>query len=152
MTNPADADRPVSPDVPLDEAATPTTDPEASGAESEGYSAPTPEDDHGIPGALLRYRIMAWIVGTLLVVLVCVGMPLKYLTDNDIVVRATGVPHGWLYVILLLTAWDLGRRVAWTWTRLILIGLAGTVPFLSFVAEHFANKDVKTRFSDLFRR
>jgi len=29
--------------------------------------------------AWIRYRIMAWIVGTLLVVLVCVGLPLKYI-------------------------------------------------------------------------
>ena len=27
--------------------------------------------------AWIRYRIMAWIVGTLLVILVCVGLPLK---------------------------------------------------------------------------
>ncbi|WP_206080010.1 DUF3817 domain-containing protein [Propioniciclava coleopterorum] len=88
---------------------------------------------------------MAWIVGVLLVVLVLVGMPLKYFGDNDAVVVATGVPHGWLYMVLLITAYDLGRRVKWPWGRLILIALGGTVPFMSFVAEHYATKDVKTR-------
>ncbi|MFP5415589.1 MAG: DUF3817 domain-containing protein [Actinomycetes bacterium] len=103
------------------------------------------EDVPGIRGALTRYRVMAWIVGILLFVLVVVGMPLKYFGDNDAVVVATGVPHGWLYMVLLFTAYDLGRRVKWPWGRLLLIAGAGTVPFLSFVAEHYATKDVRAR-------
>ncbi len=99
----------------------------------------------GIKGALMRYRVMAWVVGVLLVVLVVVGMPLKYFGNNDAVVVATGVPHGWLYMVLLITAYDLGRRARWPWVRLILIAAAGTVPFLSFVAEHYATKDVRAR-------
>ena len=95
--------------------------------------------------ALLRYRIMAYIVGCLLVVLICVGLPLKYLDITDQVVTWTAIPHGWLYMILLLTALDLGRRAHWTWARLLLIALAGTVPFLSFVAERSATKDVRRK-------
>lgn len=104
-----------------------------------------PEDVPGIRGALVRYRVMAWIVGVLLVVLVLVGMPLKYLADNGTVVTWTGIPHGWLYMVLLITAYDLGRRVKWPWLRLLLIALGGTVPFMSFVAEHYATKDVRAR-------
>ena len=103
------------------------------------------EDVPGIRSALTRYRVMAWVVGVLLVVLVLIGMPLKYLGGNDIVVVATGVPHGWLYMVLLITAYDLGRRVKWPWLRLLLIAAAGTVPFLSFVAEHNATRDVRAR-------
>jgi len=95
--------------------------------------------------ALLRYRVMAYLVGTLLVVLTCVGLPLKYLYHEDTVVLWTAIPHGWLYMVLLITAFDLGRRAKWGWTRLILIALAGTVPFLSFVAERSATKDIRAR-------
>lgn len=95
--------------------------------------------------ALLRYRIMAYVVGVLLVVLVCVGLPLKYLADIDTVVTWTAIPHGYLYMVLLLTALDLGRRAHWSWARLLLIALAGTVPFLSFVAERSATRDVRRR-------
>ena len=95
--------------------------------------------------SLLFYRIMAWVVGVLLVVLVLIGMPLKYLAGNGLVVTITGVPHGWLYMVLLITAYDLGRRVRWPWLRLGLIALAGTIPFLSFVAERSATKDVRAR-------
>ena len=59
----------------------------------------------------------------------------------------TAIPHGWLYMVLLITAFDLGRRARWSWRRLILIALAGTVPFLSFVAERSATKDVRAKFA-----
>lgn len=95
--------------------------------------------------ALLRYRIMAYLVGCLLVVLICVGLPLKYLAGNGTVVTFTAVPHGYLYMLLLITAIDLGRRARWSWQRLLLIALAGTVPFLSFVAERSATKDVRRK-------
>jgi integral membrane protein len=95
--------------------------------------------------ALIRYRVMAYVVGTLLVVLTCVGLPLKYGYGDDRVVLWTAIPHGWLYMALLITAFDLGRRARWSWRRLILIALAGTVPFLSFVAERSATKDVRAK-------
>jgi integral membrane protein len=96
-------------------------------------------------GALLRYRVMAYVVGVMLIVLTCIGMPLKYLGGNDSVVTVTGIAHGWLYMILIITAIDLGRRAHWSWVRLLLIALAGTVPFVTFVAEHYATKDVKAK-------
>ena len=95
--------------------------------------------------AWIRYRIMAWLVGTLLVVLVCVGLPLKYLGGNPTVVTWTAIPHGYLYMILLITAVDLGIRAKWNWQRLILIALAGTIPFLSFVAERSATKNIRAK-------
>lgn len=112
-------------------------------------------DSKAVRGALTRYRIMAYVVGVLLVVLVCIGLPLKYLAWqpnlNELGARINtvcGVAHGWLYMILLVTAVDLGRRVKWTWRRLLLIALAGTVPFLSFVAERFATQDVQHKLRD----
>lgn len=102
----------------------------------------TQDDVQGLRGALARYRFFAYATGILLVLLVCVGMPLKYIWGNDQVVTLTGIPHGWLYMGLLITAYDLGRRARWSWKRLLMIALAGTVPFLSFVAENSARKDV----------
>jgi integral membrane protein len=99
--------------------------------------------------ALIRYRIMAYLVGTLLVILMLVGVPLKYFGGDGRLVTWIGIPHGWLYMILLITAFDLGRRAKWTWRRLILIALAGTIPFLSFVAERSATKDVRPKIARL---
>ena len=107
----------------------------------------TPEDLPGIRSALTRYRVMAWVVGILLVVLTG-GVILKYLIPGydefgGKLVTYVGVPHGWLYIVLLITAYDLGRRLCWNIKWFIMIMLAGTVPFLSFVAEHYATKNAR---------
>lgn len=86
-------------------------------------------------GALTRYRIIAYIVGVVLIVLVLVGMPLKYLADNDTVVAGIGPAHGFLFILYVLATFDLGRRAHWPLTRMLLVMLAGTIPFLSFWAE-----------------
>ncbi|NES28904.1 DUF3817 domain-containing protein [Micromonospora terminaliae] len=86
-------------------------------------------------GALTRYRVIAWIVGVALVVLVLIGMPLKYGFDNPTVVAVVGTAHGWLYMIYLALTFDLSRRADWPLKRMLLVMLAGTVPFVSFYAE-----------------
>lgn len=94
-------------------------------------------------GALLRYRIAAWVVGTGLVILVLIGMPLKYFADQPTVVTIVGTAHGYLYMAYLLLTFDLGRRAHWPVKRIILLMLAGTIPFLSFVAERKATHWVR---------
>ena len=96
-----------------------------------------------VPAALLRYRVMAWIVGVLLVALVLVAVPIKYLADVDEPVAVIGTAHGWLYAIFFVTACDLALRARWTLKGTVLVLLAGTVPVLSFVAERIATR--KTR-------
>jgi len=88
-----------------------------------------------VQGALTRYRIIAWIVGVVLIVLVLVGMPLKYLGDNDTVVAIVGPLHGFLFMVYLVLTFDLSRRAGWPFLRMILVMAAGTIPFLSFWAE-----------------
>jgi integral membrane protein len=98
-----------------------------------------------VRSALTRYRVVAYVVGAVLIVLVCVGMPLKYGGDEPRLVETIGPVHGFLYMILLLVALDLAVRTrmkpAWT----VLVLLAGTVPFLSFVAERRVTRWVRSR-------
>jgi integral membrane protein len=108
----------------------------------------TLDDVPSVRGALLRYRVMAYVVGTLLVILVCIAMPLKYFADMPQMVSVVGVAHGWLYALLLITAYMLGRKAGWPLSRVVVIALAGTVPFLSFVAEHYARTDVNRRIAE----
>lgn len=86
-------------------------------------------------GELTRYRVMAWTTGVLLLLLVFVAMPLKYLGDDERLVSVVGVMHGWLYLVYLVTAFTLAYRLRWPLTKTALVLLAGTVPFMSFVAE-----------------
>ncbi|WP_163548482.1 DUF3817 domain-containing protein [Candidatus Frankia nodulisporulans] len=88
-----------------------------------------------IRGALLRYRVIAYVVGVGLILLVCVGMPLKYGADISTVVAIVGPVHGVLYVVYLACTYDLATRCRLPLGRAVLVMLAGTIPFLSFVAE-----------------
>lgn len=88
-----------------------------------------------VKSALTRYRVIAYIVGVMLLILLFVAMPLKYLGDNPAAMNVVGPLHGFLYVVYLLGAFDLARRVHWSLPRLVLVALAGTIPFLSFYAE-----------------
>jgi integral membrane protein len=109
--------------------------------------------------ALLRYRVMANVVGVLLIVLILVGVPLKYLASNGTDPQLTGewittylgIAHGWLYMIFLVMAFLLSRKARWDVGFTITTLLCGTVPILSFWAErratarvraeHFAGRD-----------
>ncbi len=101
--------------------------------------------------ALLRYRVMANIVGVLLIVLILIGVPLKYLAADGSSLQQTGewittylgIAHGWLYMIFLVTAFLLSRRAGWDLPFTVVTLVCGTVPLLSFWAEHRATARVR---------
>ena len=104
-----------------------------------------------LAAALLRYRVMAYLVGALLIVLVLIGVPLDHLTAEGTtpqqwgaaITSYLGVAHGFLYMVFLLTALDLARRSRWPLPFAGLILVLGTVPVLSFVAERMATRRVR---------
>jgi integral membrane protein len=109
-----------------------------------------------VKNALLRYRVMANVVGVLLIVLILVGVPLKYLTEEGTSLQQTGewittylgITHGWLYMIFLVTAFLLSRKARWSIGFTIVTLLCGTVPILSFWAEHRATAAVRAQQAD----
>jgi integral membrane protein len=95
-------------------------------------------------GALLRYRVVAWIVSVLLIVLFCIGLPLQYAAGHRGVDAIVGVAHGVVfYPLYLILTLDLARRVKMPITRLVPTLLAGTVPFVSFIAERATTRWVR---------
>ena len=64
-----------------------------------------------------------------------IGVPLQVWGDSDAIVKIVGPLHGALYVIYLLLTLDLARRVRMNVVVMLLVMAAGTIPFLSFVAE-----------------
>ena len=106
--------------------------------------------------ALTRYRVMANVVGLLLIVLILVGVPLKYLTEDGTSLQQTGewittylgIAHGWLYMIFLVTAFWLSRLARWTIGFTVVTLVCGTVPILSFWAEHRATAQVRAQLAE----
>lgn len=107
-------------------------------------------------GTLTRYRVMATIVGVLLIVLILVGMPLKYAFDDgtdahqlgEWITTYLGIAHGWLYMIFLVTAVLLSRAARWDVPFTLVTLVSGTVPVLSFWAEHRATARVRAEHAD----
>jgi integral membrane protein len=89
----------------------------------------------GLEGALLRYRVMAYIVGVGLLILVFVGVPLQYGANVPQVAEVVGPIHGFLYIVYLLAAVDLARRARFTLLQLAAMVGAGFLPFLAFLIE-----------------
>ncbi|MBP2477389.1 integral membrane protein [Crossiella equi] len=94
-------------------------------------------------GTLQRFRVMAYIVGVGLLALVLVAMPLKYLADYSLLVAIIGPVHGFLYAVYLVLAFDLAIKARWSIVGTLTVLLAGTVPFLSFVAERWVTRKVR---------
>jgi integral membrane protein len=88
-----------------------------------------------VEGAVTRYRILAMVVGTLLVLLT-IGMVLKYgPTDMPEMVAIVSPIHGFFYMVYLVGAYDLWRRTGWPLSRMLLIVLGGVVPLMTFFVE-----------------
>lgn len=85
--------------------------------------------------ALLRYRVMANVVGVVLVVLVAVAMPLKYAGDEPALAEVVAPAHGFFYAVFAVVALLLGLQRGWSPLKVVGVMLAGTVPFLSFWVE-----------------
>ncbi|HUY86618.1 MAG TPA: DUF3817 domain-containing protein [Acidimicrobiales bacterium] len=99
-----------------------------------------------IEGALARYRLMAFVVGIGLAVLVFVGMPLQYWASAPQLVHVVGPIHGIFYIVYLATAIDLVSRCRWNVIQLLPPVLAGLVPGVAFVVEHYTTKKVRNQF------
>jgi integral membrane protein len=97
-----------------------------------------------VEAAMNRYRVMANVVGVALVLL-AVGMVLKYTPINKPTMAGIVAPvHGALYMVYLVTAFDLWRRTGWPVGRMVAMVLAGIVPFMTFVVERRIVRDAKT--------
>ena len=97
---------------------------------TQSATAPKP-----ITSALTRYRVMACIAGVGLLLL-CLDMYLRYVQDMTTVLDLVPRVHGFVYMVYLVTVFDLSFRLKWPLSKGVLVCLAGTVPFLSFVVEH----------------
>jgi integral membrane protein len=96
-----------------------------------------------VSGPLVRYRVMAIVTGTLLLILVLVAVPLKYAADHPGPTAVVGVAHGFLFMVYLIATLDLGVRLRWNPIKLLIVMACGTIPFASFIAERRITREVR---------
>jgi integral membrane protein len=92
-------------------------------------------------GALTRFRVMAFVTGFVLlagtIALILKVSGVKHMEPG------TGILwlfHGYCYLIYVICVAVLGVKLRWPLGRYALVMLAGTIPTMSFVAEHFVTR------------
>ena len=99
---------------------------------------------------LTRYRVMAYVTGVLLVLLT-LGVVAKYLLKLDGAdgfTSVVGIAHGWLYVVYLVFAFDLGAKAKWPVKRQLWVLLAGTVPTAAFFVERKVTRELEAKVAE----
>jgi integral membrane protein len=111
-----------------------------------------PARSRSLSGSLTRYRALAYTTGVFLLLLTAhVIIQFVQSASQDIPYSAakglgTWIPggdfwipaaHGWLYLAYVVASIDLWLRTRLPAVRMVLVVLAGTVPFMSFVAERW---------------
>lgn len=99
--------------------------------------------DPAVIRAWKRYRVMAYVVGTMLVTLVFVAMPLQYLAHEPTFAVIVAPIHGYLYLVYLVTGADLAFRAHWRLGRIVAVVSAGFVPGVAFVMEHRVTRQMR---------
>lgn len=90
--------------------------------------------------AALRYRVMAYITGVLIIVVCFAGIPLQVAAHNTFIVNDIGTIHGVLYIIYIIFAYLLAQKLKMKIGPTVLLLLAGTVPVMTFFVERWMRR------------
>lgn len=83
-----------------------------------------------------RLRAIAFFEGLSLIILVLIGMPMKYAFDNPLIVKLVGPLHGFLFLLFIIAAMIVSVEYKWsffktTWKVL----LSSFIPFGTFYVD-----------------
>ena len=87
--------------------------------------------------AVLRYRVMAFITGVLIIIVVFIGIPLQIWGHNTVIVNQVATVHGFLYLVYIVFAFMLASKLHMKPKPTVILLLAGTVPVMTFVVERW---------------
>lgn len=94
------------------------------------------------------YRVMAYVTGTVLIVL-CVLAVLQVFARDEAAVNVVGTIHGALYIIYLLVAFPLTRRLRLPVGPTVAVLLAGTIPVMTFIIErHVSHRYIESALAE----
>ena len=94
--------------------------------------------------ALTGYRVLAWATGLWLIAR-CYEMVMKY-GFNDDSLGWIAVVHGWVYFVYLLFTANLAVKVRWPIAKTVGVLLAGTIPLVGIIVEHFQTQTIREQF------
>lgn len=88
-----------------------------------------------------KIRLMGFLEGLSFVALMGVGMPLKYLYGEPLVVRITGPVHGILFVALCLLLAQAVLEKGWSGKKGTIVFAAALFPFGPFFIDRWLKRE-----------
>ena len=84
---------------------------------------------------LQMFRITGYLEGISYLLLLGIGLPLKYIANNDSWVKALGMPHGLLFGLYIFMSLALRDKMHWNFKSLVTIMISSIIPFGPFYID-----------------
>ena len=81
------------------------------------------------------FRITSYLEGISYLLLLGVGVPMKYLAGNDSLVKTLGMPHGILFMAYIFLAIIIKQKMNWDNKTIIIVLIASVIPFGTFYVD-----------------
>jgi len=78
------------------------------------------------------FKIVALLEGISYLALLFVGVPLKYMAGNEVLVKSLGMPHGLLFVGYVIMAFLIKDEMKWDAKTLAIVLVCSILPFGTF--------------------
>ena len=83
-----------------------------------------------------RLRIIGFLEGVSFLLLMGIGMPLKYYGGYPHATQDIGMAHGLLFIAYVISVFPVRKELKWSNTTTLLVLLASVIPFGTFIAEY----------------
>ena len=84
-----------------------------------------------------RLRLLAFLEGVSLLLLVLIAVPVKYGLDNPFLVKLIGPIHGALFLLFVYYTWQVSQALHWKfWDITWKVLLASFIPFGTFYIDY----------------
>ena len=91
-----------------------------------------------------RLRLIAFLEGISLIILVFIGVPMKYYMGNPSVVTVLGPIHGVLFLLFVFNAFQVAAELKWRFTETTWkVLLASIIPFGTFYIDNRILRKIK---------
>lgn len=84
---------------------------------------------------ILTFRIISYLEGISYLLLLGIGVPLKYIANNDTWVKSLGMPHGILFMAYIFAAIIIRQKQNWNNKTFFIVLLASVIPFGTFYVD-----------------
>ena len=78
------------------------------------------------------FKIVSFLEGVSYILLLFVGVPLKYWAGNAFLVKFLGMPHGLLFLAYIVIALLIRSRMKWNFQTTFIVLIASLIPFGTF--------------------